>query len=184
MAWPAGATDLDPGDLLVFVTAIVYAVIIVDSGSPAPSTTSGSTRPARSSSPSRRPPRPTPPDAVPGRPEAFFAAEVWPLCLTPTLLLAILCMGILASVVTSLVQTWAQARMPAVHAAVIFALEPVFTALFAAVTLGERLSRASGGAEPSSSSGSSYRSSGSGMAPSRVARPPFRAGWPARGRSG
>ena len=49
-------------------------------------------------------------------------------------------MGILASVVTSLVQTWAQARMPAVHAAVIFALEPVFTALFAAVTLGERLS--------------------------------------------
>ena len=36
--------------------------------------------------------------------------------------------------------TRAQARMPAVHAAVIFALEPVFTALFAAMTLGERLS--------------------------------------------
>ena len=75
-----------------------------------------------------------------GRPEPFFAAEARPLAFTPRLLLAILWMGIVASVVTTLVQTWAQARMPAVHAAVIFALEPVFTAVFAAVTLGERLS--------------------------------------------
>ncbi len=72
--------------------------------------------------------------------EAFLAAEARPLVATPQLLLAVLWMGLVASVVTSLVQTWAQARMPAVHAAVVFALEPVFTALFAALTLGERLS--------------------------------------------
>ena len=38
-------------------------------------------------------------------------------------------------------QTWAQAKMSATHAAIVFALEPVFTAIFAAVFLGERLSR-------------------------------------------
>jgi drug/metabolite transporter (DMT)-like permease len=48
-------------------------------------------------------------------------------------------MGLMATVVTFLVQTWAQARMTATHAAIIFALEPVFTALFAALVLGERM---------------------------------------------
>jgi drug/metabolite transporter (DMT)-like permease len=140
MAWPAGATGLDPGDLLVFVTAIVYAVIIVELGVAAPKhdvrvysagqivfAFAGVLLGRLLLTPFL------------GRPEAFFVAEARPLAFTPTLVLAILWMGILASVVTSLVQTWAQARMPAVHAAVIFALEPVFTALFAAVTLGERL---------------------------------------------
>ena len=65
-------------------------------------------------------------------------------------------MALAATVVTFLLQTWAQARMSATHAAVIFALEPVFTALFAAVILGERLSGARArGAAASSSSGSS-----------------------------
>ncbi len=141
MAWPVGATRLDPGDLLVFVTAITYAVIIAELGVAAPKhdvrvysagqivfAFAGVLLGRLLLTPFL------------GRPEAFFAAEARPLAFTPTLLLAILWMGILASVVTSLVQTWAQARMPAVHAAVIFALEPVFTALFAAATLGERLS--------------------------------------------
>ncbi len=141
MSWPTGATGLDPGDLLVFLTALVYAVIIVELGVASPK------HDVRAYSAGQivfafagvllgrlllTP--------FLGRPESFFAAEARPLDFTPKLLLAILWMGILASVVTSLVQTWAQARMPAVHAAVIFALEPVFTALFAAVTLGERLS--------------------------------------------
>ena len=141
MSWPAGATRLDPGDLLVFLTALVYAVIIVELGVASPK------HDVRAYSAGQivfaflgvlagrlllTP--------FLGRPEAFFAAEGRPLAFTPTLVLAILWMGLLASVVTSLVQTWAQARMPAVHAAVIFALEPVFTALFAALTLGERLS--------------------------------------------
>ena len=36
MTWPAGAAGLDPGDLLVLVTALTYAVIIVELGVAAP----------------------------------------------------------------------------------------------------------------------------------------------------
>jgi drug/metabolite transporter (DMT)-like permease len=49
-------------------------------------------------------------------------------------------MALVATVVTFLFQTWAQQRMPATHAAILFALEPVFTAIFAAIFLGERMS--------------------------------------------
>jgi drug/metabolite transporter (DMT)-like permease len=141
MAWPTGATGLDPGDLLVFLTALVYAVVFVEMGVASPK------HDVRAYSAGQivfafagvlvgrlllTP--------FLGRTEPFFAAEGRALDFTPKLLLAILWMGLVASVVTTLVQTWAQARMPAVHAAVIFALEPVFTAVFAAVTLGERLS--------------------------------------------
>jgi drug/metabolite transporter (DMT)-like permease len=140
MSWPAGATGLDPGDLLVFLTALVYAVIIVELGVASPkhdvrAYSAGQILFAGAGVLLGRMLL-TP---FLSRPEAFFVAEARPLVFSSRLLLAILWMGILASVVTSLVQTWAQARMPAVHAAVIFALEPVFTALFAAVTLGERL---------------------------------------------
>ena len=141
MAWPTGATGLDPGDLLVFLTALVYAVVFVEMGVASPKHdvraysagqivfAFGGVLVGRLLL--------TP---FLGRTEPFFAAEGRALDFTPKLLLAILWMGLVASVVTTLVQTWAQARMPAVHAAVIFALEPVFTAVFAAVTLGERLS--------------------------------------------
>ena len=141
ISWPRGASGLDPGDLLVFLTALVYAVIIVELGFASPKHdvrvySAGQIVFAFLG-------------VLAGRllltpfldrPEAFFAAEARPLAFTGQLMLAILWMGLIASVVTSLVQTWAQARMPAVHAAVIFALEPVFTAVFAAITLGERLS--------------------------------------------
>jgi drug/metabolite transporter (DMT)-like permease len=69
----------------------------------------------------------------------FAAAESRPLALTPRLVAAILWMALVATVVTFLAQTWAQQRMPATHAAILFALEPVFTALFAALFLGERM---------------------------------------------
>lgn len=141
MSWPTGATGLAPGDLLVFFTALVYAVIFVELGVASPkhdvrTYSAGQIAFAFLGILSVRL------LLAPflGRAEAFFAAEARPLVLTPRLLLAVLWMGIVASVVTTLVQTWAQARMPAVHAAVIFALEPVFTAVFAAATLGERLS--------------------------------------------
>ena len=74
------------------------------------------------------------------RPEPFFVAEARPLPHTIGLLAAVLYMAILATVVTFLIQTWAQARMSATHAAILFALEPVFTAIFAAVILHERMS--------------------------------------------
>ncbi len=141
MTWPSGAAGLDPGDFLVLVTALTYAVIIVELGVAAPKHdvrvyTAGQIAFAFGGVLLGRL-LVTP---FLGRPEAFFAAEARPLLFSKELLLAVLWMGLLASVVSSLVQTWAQARMPAVHAAVIFALEPVFTAVFAAATLGERLS--------------------------------------------
>lgn len=49
---------------------------------------------------------------------------------TPSLMGAVLVCGVLASAVAIGVQTWGQARTTAVHAAVIFALEPVFAAAY------------------------------------------------------
>jgi drug/metabolite transporter (DMT)-like permease len=70
---------------------------------------------------------------------SWLEAEARPLPSGPGLWAAVLWMSLMATVVTFLVQTWAQARMTATHAAIIFALEPVFTAIFAAIVLGERM---------------------------------------------
>ena len=94
-------------------------------------------------------------------PEAEFSSrpKAVTLELTPQIVAAILWMALVATVVTFLAQTWAQQRMPATHAAILFALEPVFTALFAAFFLGERMTgRDSVAAPPSSCSASSFRS--------------------------
>jgi drug/metabolite transporter (DMT)-like permease len=69
----------------------------------------------------------------------FLAAEARPVPWSGRLLLAVLWMVLAATVVTFLLQTWAQAKMSATHAAIIFALEPVFTSIFAALFLGERM---------------------------------------------
>ncbi len=74
-----------------------------------------------------------------GRPEPFFRAEARPLVPDGRFLGFLLWMSLAATVVTFLLMTWAQARMSATHAAVIYALEPVFAALLAALLLGERL---------------------------------------------
>ena len=74
-----------------------------------------------------------------GRPEALFRAEARPFVLEPGIAGLLLWMSLAATVVTFLLMTWAQARMSATHAAVIYALEPVFAALLAAAILGERL---------------------------------------------
>jgi drug/metabolite transporter (DMT)-like permease len=52
---------------------------------------------------------------------------------------AIAYMTLFATIGTFSVQNWAQARLTATRAAIIFALEPVWAAIFAAVILGERL---------------------------------------------
>jgi drug/metabolite transporter (DMT)-like permease len=75
-----------------------------------------------------------------GRGGAVFVAESRPLARTWAFLAAVLWMAVVATVVTFVVQTWAQARMTSTHAAILFALEPVFTAAFAALVLGERMS--------------------------------------------
>ncbi|MGD0167802.1 MAG: DMT family transporter [Gaiellaceae bacterium] len=52
---------------------------------------------------------------------------------------ALLVTGLLASAFAFLVQSWAQQRMSAVRTAVVFALEPVFAAIFGVLLAGDRL---------------------------------------------
>jgi drug/metabolite transporter (DMT)-like permease len=140
LTWPQGAAGWNRGDLLIVATAVSYAILIVVMAETAPmhdvrwysfgqiaaaAVAVGVARLALA-------------PFLSGT-GVFVAAESRPLALTPRLVAAILWMALVATVVTFLAQTWAQQRMPATHAAILFALEPVFTALFAALFLGERM---------------------------------------------
>lgn len=143
LSWPNdAASGVNTGDLLILVTAISYAVLIVIVSETArahdvrwysfdqivfAAAGVGAVRLALA-------------PFLHGK-GAFLAAEARPLVLDRTIVVSVLWMALVATVVTFLAQTWAQARMPATHAAIMFALEPVFTALFAALFLGERMSR-------------------------------------------
>jgi drug/metabolite transporter (DMT)-like permease len=65
--------------------------------------------------------------------------ELRPIVWEGTFLRSVLYLGTIGTVGTFLTQTWAQRHMSATHAAIIFALEPVWAALLAAWFLGERL---------------------------------------------
>jgi drug/metabolite transporter (DMT)-like permease len=66
-------------------------------------------------------------------------AEARPIAWGATFLYSVLYLGSIGAVGTFLGQTWAQRRMSATHAAILFTLEPVFAALLAAWLLSERL---------------------------------------------
>ncbi len=70
---------------------------------------------------------------------AGAAFELRPLVWEGTFLRSVLYLGTIGTVGTFVTQTWAQGHMSATHAAIIFALEPVWAALLAAWFLGERL---------------------------------------------
>ena len=141
-AWPTDAATLEPGDFLVLLTAVTFAWIIFYVGESAPrhdarryaagqilwaAVTVGAVRLAV-----------TP---LLSRSGTILAAEARPLPGTAAFALAVLWMAIVATVFTFVAQTWAQARMSAVHAAILFAMEPVWTSLFAWAALGERMTR-------------------------------------------
>ena len=67
------------------------------------------------------------------------AVEARPIAWGGTFIRSVLYLGSIGAVGTFLGQTWAQRRMSATHAAIIFTLEPVFAALLAAWLLSERL---------------------------------------------
>jgi drug/metabolite transporter (DMT)-like permease len=140
LAWPKDATRLEPGDALVFLTAVIYGYIIFYMGEVA----------------SRHNARRFAAGQISGaaicfligrfviwpflpKSGAFAAMEARPLPPTTGFWISVLWMALIATVLTFIVQTWAQARMPANHAALIFSMEPVWTALFAAMMLGERM---------------------------------------------
>lgn len=66
-------------------------------------------------------------------------AGIVPLLGSPSLILQVVLLAAVGTTATFLFQTWAQGQMSATHAAIIFTLEPVVTALLAAWFLGERL---------------------------------------------
>jgi drug/metabolite transporter (DMT)-like permease len=71
----------------------------------------------------------------------FFAAaaEARPVPWDRSFVTSVLYLATIGTVGTFFGQTWAQRQMSATHAAILFALEPVFAALLAAPLLGERL---------------------------------------------
>lgn len=67
----------------------------------------------------------------PARVPELARLEARPLVTTPRLAVELLYMAIVCTVVTFAGQTWAMARMSATHAAIVFALEPVFATIMA-----------------------------------------------------
>ena len=59
----------------------------------------------------------------------------------PRAFAAVAYLAVFATLLAFGVQTWAQRRLPAVRMALLSALEPAFAAVWAAVLIGERLSR-------------------------------------------
>jgi drug/metabolite transporter (DMT)-like permease len=70
----------------------------------------------------------------------LLALEARPNHLTAATLAQIGYMALLVTFVAALVQTWAQGKVAAAHAALFYALEPVMAAAFAYLILGEKLS--------------------------------------------
>jgi drug/metabolite transporter (DMT)-like permease len=70
---------------------------------------------------------------------AALSAGVAPILADGSLLLQAIFLVVLGTAGTYVFQTWAQAHMSATHAAIIYTLEPVVTALLAAGFLGEQL---------------------------------------------
>jgi len=140
MAWPGDFAGVNSGDLLVLVTAFAYAYVVVRLSEASGRHdvrrfAAGQIACAAATTLLLR----LAVHPFLGRSEAVFRAEARPLTVDPKFVGLLLWMALAATVVTFLLMTWAQARMSATHAAVIYALEPVFAALLAAPILGERL---------------------------------------------
>jgi len=139
LTWPRGSGPVNRGDLIVLGCALAWAFYIVENAQRAPrhgpllfsalqvavaSLTMGALafffRLAR-----------------PGL--AYTSVETRPLVFDREFWIAVGYMTVFATLLSFTVQTWAQARMTATHAAIIFALEPVWAAILAAIILAERL---------------------------------------------
>jgi drug/metabolite transporter (DMT)-like permease len=135
MTFPAAGAAVNRGDLLVFGCAVAWAFYIVELA--------------------ERSPRHDPAwiTAIQLGLVALAAGAatllLWgfdglrsgivPLLSSPSLILQVVLLAAVGTTATFLFQAWAQGQMSATHAAVIFTLEPVVTALLAAWFLAERL---------------------------------------------
>jgi drug/metabolite transporter (DMT)-like permease len=139
LSWPAGGRHVNRGDLMVLVCAVCFAIYIVENAERAPRhptlrfTAFQLTAAAAAlwvlSAWVRR-----------GYPRLALAAyEGRPMVFDRGYVAAMSYMIVFATLITFCVTTWAQTKMSATHAAVIYALEPFWTAIFAAIVLSERL---------------------------------------------
>jgi drug/metabolite transporter (DMT)-like permease len=134
LTFPGGAGPINRGDVLIFVCAVIFAFYIVEISLRTRSHNAlwlttvqlGVVMVCA---------------ALLGA--AFRAAgagfELRPLVWEGTFLRSVLYLGTIGTVGTFVTQTWAQGHMSATHAAIIFALEPVWAALLAAWLLEERM---------------------------------------------
>jgi len=134
LTFPGGAGPINRGDVLVFLCAIVFAFYIVEISLRTRDhdafrlTTVQLTSVAVWAA------------LVGGGLRAAGAGfELRPLVWDQSFLLSVLYLGTIGTVGTFVTQTWAQGHMSATHAAIIFALEPLWAALLAAWLLGERM---------------------------------------------
>jgi drug/metabolite transporter (DMT)-like permease len=134
LTFPRGGGPINRGDLLVLACGIVFAFYIVEiairTGRHDPSWLTVVQLAVVA--------------ATAGILSAIFrvagsAVELRPIVWGGAFLVGVLYLGTIGTVGTFLTQTWAQRHMSATHAAIIFALEPVWAALLAAWLLGERL---------------------------------------------
>jgi drug/metabolite transporter (DMT)-like permease len=139
LSWPVGGASVNRGDLMVLVCAVAFALYIVENAERAPAhptikfTAFQLTAAAASLWVLRL-------GLTVGKPRlAIVPYETRPMIFDPGFLAAISYMIVFATLLTFLVTTWAQTKMSATHAALIYALEPVWTAIFAAFILSERL---------------------------------------------
>ena len=129
---PAGLAQLNTGDLLVFVCAVMFALHIIFVGRYSPRYSVGALSFLQVAT--------TAVLALLALP--VLAVTRWePLRLewTGELAFAVLVTAVLATAVAFSVQVWAQQYTTATHTAILFSLEPVFAALTSYVVLRERL---------------------------------------------
>jgi drug/metabolite transporter (DMT)-like permease len=142
LTYPAGDTAWNRGDLYAAGCAIIYAFVIVETARRAPHHAAGpfsavqtvvmaavflvfavASHGALAAWPA-------------GTEPALLALERRPLVLDGTTVALIAYMAVACTVLTFVVQTFAMARMSATHAAVVFALEPVFALALALLLYG------------------------------------------------
>jgi drug/metabolite transporter (DMT)-like permease len=139
LSWPAGGGAINRGDLLVLACALFFAIYFVENAerSPRHDALLYTARQMIFSAATLV----TASLLIHGaRPHlALTALETRPFALDRGFLVAVAYMTLFATIGTFTVQNWAQAKISATKAAIIFSLEPVWAAIFAAGILSERL---------------------------------------------
>jgi len=128
----AGFAELNTGDLLVFVCAVMFALHIIFVGRYSPHHSVGALSFLQVATTALLTLL-----ALPG--VVLTGWEPLRLAWNGELLAAVLVTAVLATGVAFSVQVWAQQSTPATHTAILFSLEPVFAALTSYAVLGERL---------------------------------------------